>query len=459
MKSLVFTVLFFICTNLVWAQDLENTEIADDVKTADTVAVSDLSTYLQNAQYLKAIEYIDQQEPTKELLYQKAICYKSLSDYSKAGEILESLSEAYPEDIPIRLQLALCYEATLLFGKSIVCYDKLVELDSTNTYFRVRKADLLYRSEKYQEALSVYFKIDTAYNPNYIIRSIAMCHDKLNQTEHARACYAEAWDLNPKDAYSALSLVKLLANRQEYRYALRCSEAFILQDSTNLQMNVLNAFIYYNTDQYDEALQRFEKCLAQGDSTLLVNRSVGNIYYIQGKDSLALPYLNQAYLQDTTNMIVLYSLANINCKLKLYPEALVCYTKLLDRLTSNGNLHFLVLKGMGMSLEGNGTYQDAMSFYKQAIQKTQFIDDQMDVYYRLANICENGMKDYNQTLFYYGKYRLSLFNYQNSLKDEADIEEIEQKLIALDEHIRKLKEAHDVDKNNPTGVIIVNAPK
>jgi tetratricopeptide (TPR) repeat protein len=445
MKSLVCIFLFSLCANLVWAQDLENVEAAES---------DSLSFYLQNAQYGKAIAYIDnQQEPAKDLLYQKAICYKYLNDNLHAIEILESLSEAYPGDIPIQIQLALSYESTSLFGKSIACYDKLIEIDSVNTYFRMRKADLLYRSDKFQAALDEYYKIDQEYNPSYIIKNTAMCYDKLNQTELAKNCYAEAWTLNPRDAYSALSLVKILVKQENYPLALQHSEAFRQIDSTNLQMNVLNAFIYYNIDLYDEAEKRFRNCIAQGDSSLIVNRSLGNLYYIQKKDSLALPFLNRAYLQDTSNVNVLYSLANINYNLKLYPEALSCYTTLLNRLNSTDNLHFLVLKGIGMSFEGKEVYRDASIFYLQAIRKTQFVDDKMDVYYRLANMSENGTKDYNAAVHYYAQYRVSLFNYQSAQKEPGKIEEIEQKLNALDEHVRLLKERQEVQESNPIHVI------
>ncbi|GHT08129.1 hypothetical protein FACS189432_07430 [Bacteroidia bacterium] len=451
MKTLSIELLFFFCVNLVWAQDLENIDITVDMRTTE---VSELSVYLQNAQYLKAIEYINRQEPTKDLLYQKAICYRFLNDFSKAGEILESLSETYPDDIPIRLQLALCYESTLLFEKSVDCYTQLIELDSANAYFRVRKADLLYRVEKFEEALSEYLKTDSTYNSNYMIRSIAMCYDKLNRAELAMGCYAEAWEINAKDAYSALSLVKIHIKKGEYIPAWQNSEAFIQMDSTNLQMRVLNAFILYNMEEYDEAANRFLKCRAQGDSSVLVNRTIGNIYYIQEKDSLALPYLSQAYLQDTTNLNVLYSLANVNYRLKLYSGALSCYKKLSDRITATDNLHFLVLKGQGMAFEGEEKYVEALDAYNAAARKTPYAVDKMDVYYRIANMCENGTKDSNSAIFYYEQYRVSLSNYQIALKDEKEIQEIEEKIEALLKHIQQLKNERDRREENPIKEVI-----
>jgi tetratricopeptide (TPR) repeat protein len=143
-KAIPICVLFFLYASFVRAQDSKPTEQAE----TDTLQV-----FIQNAQYRQAIEYINQTEPTKELLFQKSLCYKNLNDYSSAIEVLNALTEEYPDDIPIKLQLALCYEVAAQYEKSTGCYDQLLNIDSTNTYFEVQKADLLYRSEKYNQAL------------------------------------------------------------------------------------------------------------------------------------------------------------------------------------------------------------------------------------------------------------------------------------------------------------------
>jgi tetratricopeptide (TPR) repeat protein len=446
----MFILVFLTCVGSLFAQDFD-----DSVKKES----DELSVFLRNAQYQNAIAYIDRQEPTKDLLYQKALCYKYLNDYSAAITILESLAENHPADVSILLQLALSYESTQHFRKSIACYDKLVEIDSVNTYFRVRKADLLYRLEDYQAALSVYLKIEPDYNPNYVIRSIAMCHDKLDQSERARNCYAEAWSINPHDAYSAVSLVKIFVKLKDYPFALRYSEDFMKMDSTNLQINVLNAFCYYNMSMNDEATKRLEKCREQGDSSLIVNRTLGNIYYIEKKDSLAVKYLNHAYLQDTTNMNVLYCLANSNYNLQLFPEAIDCYMKIVDRLDGSEALRFLADKGLGMSYEGNGKYLNAMSFYLRAVNITPYPEHKAEMYYRLGNLCEQNNKDYNFAISYYKKYRVSLVNYQSSLKEEDEkIAEIEQKLEALDEHLLWLAAEQEKNPNKkPDEKAILNS--
>ena len=433
MQSGIFLFLFL---PFIMAQEMGYQEQEERINT-DT-----LQMYVRNAQYRQAIEYINQLEPNKELLYQKTLCYKSLNDYSSAIEILVSLSEAYPDDIPAKLQLALCYESASQYMKSINCYNQLLGIDSANIYFEVRKADLLFRSEKYDLALEAYNRIDTTYNPNYTARCIAMCFEKLNQSNKAKDYYIKAWDLNEQDVYSANSLVKICLKNEDYLSAYDYSEKFIRMDSTNATMNALNAYAYYNLKYYDIALERFQKCFHQGDSSLIVNRTLGFIYYLTEKDSLARPFLQQALLQDSTNNNVLYNLGKVNFNLGYYPEAVECFQKMADNLVPSDVLLFTLYKSLAMAQEKNGASKKSLETYMAALKYASDNVSKMELFYAMANLFENEIKDYYNAIACYKEYRLCLFNYQGSLKDEEtkEIDEIEIKLKALDEHIAKLTE-------------------
>jgi len=436
-KSILFCVLIFLYTPLFLAQDSEYQE---------QIEIDTLQIFLRNAQYRQAIEFINKIEPDRELLYQKALCYRYLNNHSKAIEILIPLLEEYPDDIPVILQLASCYDAVSQYSKSIDCYDNLLRIDSTNTYFEVRKADLLYRAEKYTLALDAYSRIDLSYNPNYITKCIAMCYEKLNQQDIARDYYNKAWELNEQDSYSANSLVKIQVKEEDYLSAFDNSEKFIKTDSANATMNALNAFVYYNLDYYDIAIERFEKCLLQGDSSLIVNRSLGFSYYLTGKDSLAHPFLQQAFMQDTTNTNVLYVLGKVNYKLSYYQEAIDCFIKLIDKINPSNTLLFSINKEFALALEKNGEFQRAINTYNSALRYTTSNNNRMDIFFLMATISEKELKNYYAAVSYYKQYRLCLFNYQSSLTDDKEIDEIENKLTALDEYIKYLTEESEKQK-------------
>ncbi|MCL1934740.1 MAG: tetratricopeptide repeat protein [Candidatus Azobacteroides sp.] len=421
--------LLFLCSSFAWAQDSVFQEQAEP----DTVQI-----YIRSAQYRQAVEYINRLEPSKDMLYQKALCYKNLNDYPSAIDVLNTLAREYPDDIPIQLQLALGYEAVSQYMKSIDCYDYLLRIDSANTYFEVRKADLFYRSEKYALALGAYGRIDSTYNPNYITRCMAMCYEKLNQTDSAKSYYDKAWESDARDAYSANSLVKIQIKEDDYISAYQNSEKYIQIDSANATMNALNAFIYYNMKYYDIAIERFEKCLQQGDSSLLVNRSLGFSYYLTEKDSLAYPFLQQAFLQDTTNTNVLYILGKTDYKLGYYSEAIECFLKIIEKLTSSDVLLCNINKELAVTYEKNGAFDYALEAYHTALNYARDNTEKMELYYSMAVLSENELKNYTPAVAYYKEYRRCLFNYQSSLTDEQEINEIESKLTALDEHIEQL---------------------
>ena len=454
LKYILICILFFLCAPFIRAQNFENKEQIDSVYIEqidsvyqEKINIDTIQFYIRNAQYKQAIELIDSMEPTKELLYQKSLCCRYLNNNSNAIEILNSLSEEYPDDIPIKLQLALCYEAVAQFSKSIDCYDNLLKADSTNIYFEMRKADLLYRAEKYSLALDAYSRIDSTYNPNYITRCIAMCYEKLNQQVAAKNYFGKAWNLNELDAYSANSLVKINIKEENYLSAHVDSEKFIGIDSTNATMNALNAFVYYNLDYYDEAIERFEKCMQEGDSSLLVNRSLGLSYYLTEKDSLAKPLLQQAFLQDTTNTNVLYALGKVYFRLGYYPEAVECYQAIIDKIVPSDVLLYGVHKNLALSYEKDGAFEDAIKTYQTALRYTQNNSDKLELFYSMAAIYDKELKDYNSAVYFYKQYYTCLFTYQSSLKDERKINEIGTKLTELEEYIKFLTEEVEKNKN------------
>ncbi|GHV55950.1 hypothetical protein FACS1894182_01470 [Bacteroidia bacterium] len=436
-KSIVSFFLFVLLPGAISAQAQEE----------DTV----LTNYLRKAQYQQAIEYINSQEATFDLLYQKALCYKWLNNHSKTIEILEFLQNHYPDDIPVQLELAQAYEANLQYPKSIHYFERLIQADSTNTYFKVRRADLLYRAEKYTAALEDYRKIDPEnYNPAYLKRSIALCYEKLNRPDSAKVYYQAAWDADIQDVFSALSLTKLCIQQQDYDQALLCSEFFLAGDSTNAQMNALNAFTYYNLNVYDEAVRRFEKCRAAGDSSLIVNRSLGISYYFLQNDSAAYPCLQWAYERDSTNRTVLYALASTQYNLSHYPEAIRSYQELIQRELANPHVLYTYYNGLAKAYDKDSLYNDAARNYFIVSQYASSNEQKMDVFFHLSTLLEFNLKDYSKAVFYYTQYQATLLNYQNALLEKAnpdpeEVKEIELKINELNKHIRQLKEEHNIN--------------
>ncbi len=444
MKTILTFLLSFTCVLFMYSQEFH----------------SELDDYLHHAQYQKAIEYIDKQQPTKELLSQKAFCYKTLRNYPKAIEILESLSQEYPMDISVKLDLATCYESVAKHTQGISCYDELIKMDSTNMYFHIQKADLLYQSEKYQPALDIYSQIDGRLESGYLNKRLGMCFEKLNQSDSAKVYFTQALEIDSTDSYSAVSLVKLYIKQEDYMNALIHSEAFIWRDSTNAQMNFLNAFTYYSADDYRTAAERFEKCRAKGDSSLMVNRGLGISYYFLKDSKRAQPYLHLAYEQDTTNNVVLHSLALTSCDLGYYRDAINYYKTLMKREIPGDAKLYMFFAGLSSAFEGEGEYGNAISNYSRALQYADMYQ-KMELTYKIAQLCEEKLQDYLGAYNAYKQYRVSLFNCQTNSNDSTEIQSIDERLALLDKHIEFLKEKSNeqfgIGKNIDSTVNIIRS--
>ncbi len=432
--------LFFICNCLyLYCQDKQ--ELIDE--------------YISNFQYSRALSYIEEQDMNKELLLKNALCYRGLDDYSKAVDILSALSEEYPLDIKIKSELALCYQALSNWQAGLNCYDNMIEMDSTNIYYKKQRADMLFRLGDFKSALSSYNYLTDNYGMKNMTKRSAQCYENMNMADSAIVYYKRAWEIDSTDSFSAASLINLNIKQAErklpatVRYlsdAIRYSEEYIKKDSTNKQINLLNALSYYAANDYELAAERFERCNAAGDSSLVVNRSAGISYYSLGMNIMAYPYLLKAYEQDSTNNNVLYCLGVVSNELAEYKVAVKCFATLLRRTIPADITLYSYYKGLASGYEGTGENTLAVNNYRMAEQYATS-GQNMYMYYNIASLYDYHLKQPELALEYYTKYKGSLMSYLEKLKnipdlDNTDIAEIkstESKITSLSSHMERLE--------------------
>lgn len=402
-----------------------------------------LADYIANFQYQKALDYIEKQDPTKELLLKKVLCYKALGDFKRAMSILEPLSEEYPTNLQIKSELAFCSEALGQWQKSLGYYTDLIRLDSTNAYFKKQKADILYQCEKYNEALDMYQTVYREYGFVNSLKRSAQCFEKINQADSAKLYYAMAWEVDSTDNYSAASLINLNLKTEHYGNAMLLSDIYLKKDSTNKQINLLNALSYYSADLYEEAISRFSKCYADGDSSLIVNRSLGIAYYSLKDSYGAQPHLEAALRQDSTNNNVLYCLAVVCNDLAEHKKAIPYFKKLLDRTIPPDFTLYLYYKGLATAYDKGSDFQASIDTYLKALNYAG-PNQKMSTYYTISNLYDTRLKDVEKAMDYYKLYRGSLVSYLDELKkkeapDLDEIKDVESRIKYLDEHLKKMR--------------------
>jgi Tfp pilus assembly protein PilF len=438
MKNILLAGYLFFFTFAVNAQE-------NDSILTDTIFIKGLvNEYVSNAQYKEALSLIHSIDfPDKEALMQEVFCFQSLNNYRMAIELLSVLKEEYPQDIPIRMRLIECYESINEYRKGCEILEELIALQPESAYFQIKKGDLLYRDDRPAIALDIYKEVND-YDPVYLNKRIGMCYEKIGEIDSAGIYYNQAWEADPLDAFSALSLVKMQLKNKDYLSALQNSEIFLVNSPDNLQMKILNAYSYYNLDNYPEAIERFEHCRELGDSSLITIRGLGISYYFEQKDSLAYPNLHKAYAMDTTNTVVLFALGKTTSNMELYAESVDAFTGLLDRLKVDGSLYYAYHRELGNAYSGLKDYNNAVTNYLLCLQYASQ-ENKIELSYLVASISENELQDNTTAIFYYKMYHRHLDSYKYSLETEKpdfyeeSVQEVNFKLEELAKHISLLQ--------------------
>jgi tetratricopeptide (TPR) repeat protein len=361
-------------------------------------------------------------------------------------EILQTLSAENPENIRIKSELANSYMVLGRRQAGIDCYNELIRIDSTNLYYKIQKAELLYQQGKYDKALELFYTVYAHNRSPNSLTQIAQCYEKMNEADSAIVYFKNAWEINPYDSFSAVSLVNLCIKNKRLGEALAYSTRYLESDTTNQQMNLLNALTYYAMDDYYEAVARFRKCYEAGDTSLIVNRSLGISYYSISDNYEAEIFLDKAFSQDTTNNNVLYCLAVSSNELADHKKAIPLFHKLLDRTIPPDLTLYLYYKGLASAYDKGSHFEDAANTYIKA-SNYGGTNQQMTTYYTIARIYETHLDDNANALVYYRLYRTSLVEYLENMKQKGDTEASEiaetiSKIKYLDEHIKGLEKKY-----------------
>lgn len=412
-----------------------------------------LDEYMSNYQYINALTYIEKQNIDKDLLFKKALCYKGLSDYKRAIAILEPLSGDFFDDRKIKLELANCYVTLSEWDKGIECYDILIEQDSTNVYYKMQKADILFRKNDYEKALNSYKLLNRNYGLNNMISRTGQCYEQMNMPDSAIVYYKDAWAVDSTDVFSVSRLINIILKqnnkmsgdnniKNQISDAVGYSEIYIARDSTNKQINLLNALGYYTLDLYEEAIPRFEKCYTAGDSTLILNRSLGISYYYLGLSGRAYPFLKKAYEQDTTNVNVMYCLGTACNDLGNGGEAVKYFTRILEKVVPADATLYAYYRGLAIAYEKEEEMVLASENYIMAEKYASPIQ-KIALLYNIASLYDYDLDKPDKALDYYYKYRISMEDYLQILMDKnadkTEINEMKFKLKNLNTHISRLE--------------------
>lgn len=179
------------------------------------------------------------------VLQRKGLCFSKLGNYSDAIKTYERLRNADSLNREALYNLGQLYSLREEYELSGSCFQKLIAMDSTNSYY---------------------------------YKQYAAVAQRKNDPISAIAYYIQTVNLNPRDieAYSHLSSILLDAEQYLYVDSMLTK---VLSIAENSQLRLLLARAKLGQDKYREVIANIETILLKSDTTATYARLLGISYF------------------------------------------------------------------------------------------------------------------------------------------------------------------------------------
>lgn len=114
---------------------------------------------------------------------------------------------------------------------------------------------LYFRNEQYTEAKALAETMLSGDTTQYALRLLGDCYGKTEQPDSALYLYELALERDSSDYAAVLRLSNLYLEMDSVDAAIRYTDKYIGQDSLNLPVKRVNAFAYFQKEQFREALE------------------------------------------------------------------------------------------------------------------------------------------------------------------------------------------------------------
>lgn len=300
-KTFITIILFFIFFGQTIAQD--KVKIAEDA--------------VKNKDYKKAMQIAKEFLDIDSATIATRILIKIESNNVASKELFEMMADSWAKQKVVELAL--------------LNYDKAEALDSLDINIKFKVAELLYKEQRYTDAVNKYFKIIALDSTNtkalynaanifYLAKmypDAALFFDKYLVYEQLNGSYFKA----------AKSNLESKNYQKAYDYAHLAGE----KENNNKDVVKILAVSAAWLGKYDESLSNYGKLedstFSRSDIKDLIN--AGSNCRATKKDSLALIYFNKVLSIDSTYKDVFWSVATINYSLGNYDTAIQFFDKFL----------------------------------------------------------------------------------------------------------------------------------
>jgi tetratricopeptide (TPR) repeat protein len=212
--------------------------------------LSSINELMQQGQYLQALTRLEKQaigdSTQAEILQKQAFCNAKLGRINQAKKLYYSALTKKPLSTEILLQIAAIHEKDFNLLETFVTFQKLNQIDSTNTFYWKELARISTRMEHPTQGIWYYKK---------------------------------AISLDNQDLESLVNLANLYLNDlKEPLAAPLITKGFEL-DSTSIRVRHLRSRLSYRNNDFKMVIKDIEFTMSVGDSAAFYQRLLGTAYY------------------------------------------------------------------------------------------------------------------------------------------------------------------------------------
>lgn len=169
-----------------------------------------------------------------------------------------------------------------LYAVSIGYSQKIIDIDSANSYAYRTIGHSYYRQENHKKAIE-YLEKAILYNHNDSMAYVSIGNVYHNQGNYNKAieCFTKALEINPNyvDAYTSLGFTYII--KDDYQQAITYLQQALKIDPTNVDVYAYMGRCYHGQKQYKKALELYQKSLEIEESGWTYS-NIADTYYFMG---------------------------------------------------------------------------------------------------------------------------------------------------------------------------------
>jgi tetratricopeptide (TPR) repeat protein len=367
-----------------------------------------------------------------ELCYKIGLAYQDLQEIDSAVIYFYRSHNLDLENKLYAFMLAKSYYNKEQYSLAEPLLLKLHSTDPLRWIYAYYLTSTLMNSDKIDQAIKIYQKFLSGDSTNCLyLDKLGYANLRKGNFEDAILYYNRSLSICQRNLPAIKNLAYLYAYSRRSDIALQLLTRGIKIDSTDMDLYLSRANIFYAKSQTKRALDDYLKILASGDTTKQYLKRIGIGYCNTRNPKESIHFLMKAYELDTTDNEICSYLGQSYYNIGDMPNSIRFYNKAIDNLIPlKSQLAFSYIL-CAQSQSTARLYKEAVSSYIESLQ----IKNNPNLYGILASLYDERLKDRSNAVFYY----------QKVLDAHAD-----KMLDYSSEYIESVKKRLDYLKSNPS---------